>query len=95
MKVEKLTECMELMKILGDETRLKILCILGSKRLMGVEILKKLDIVQSALSFQMSKLVKSGIVKAEEVWKYTYYTIDQERMKEVVKSFRILNEVAK
>jgi len=95
MKIEKLNECLELFKILGDETRLKILCIIGDKKMTGVEILKQLDIVQSGLSAHLKKLVDCGIVNAENVWKYTYYTIKQERIKEVVKTFKILTEVAK
>ena len=95
MKIEKLTECMRLFKVLGNKTRLKILCLIGDKRLKGVEILKQLDIVQSGLSNHLKKLVDCGIVNAENVWKYTYYTINQERVEEVIKSFKILTEVAK
>jgi hypothetical protein len=40
-------------------------------------------------------MVKAGILNAENVWKYTYYTVNTYALKEAVKSFKILNEVAK
>jgi hypothetical protein len=40
-------------------------------------------------------MVRAGIVNAENVWKYTYYTLNGDAIKEAVKSFKILNEVAK
>jgi hypothetical protein len=40
-------------------------------------------------------MVKAGILNAENVWKYTYYTVNADALKEAVKSFKILNEVTK
>ena len=95
MKLEKLTDSLKLLKLLGDETRLKILCIIGKKRLSGVEILKQLDIAQSSMAFHLSKMVEAKILNAEPVWKYTYYTINNDGIKAALKSFRILSEIAK
>ena len=95
MKYEKLTDCLKTLNLFANEIRLRILCIIGNGRLTGVEILKDLDIVQSSLSYHMAQMVKGGIVKAENVWKYTYYSIDNGAVKEAVKSFKILTEVAK
>ena len=95
MKYEKLSDNLDLFKTLADETRLRILCIIGKKKLTGVEILKQLDIAQPSLSFQMVKLVKSGLVNAEEKWKWTYYSVNAEKLKGAIKSFRILNDILK
>lgn len=95
MKYEKLTDCLKTLNLFANETRLQILCIIGNDRLSGVEILKHLNIAQSSLAYHLAQMVKSGIVNAENVWKYTYYTVNTERIKELVKSIKILNEVAK
>jgi ArsR family transcriptional regulator len=95
MKFEKLTDCLKTLNLFSNEIRLRILCIIGNDRLTGVEILKEIDIAQSSLSYHIAQLVKAGIVKAEEVWKWTYYSINNENVKEAVKSFKILTEVAK
>ena len=95
MKFEKLTDCLETLNLFANDNRLKILCIIGKGKMTGVEILDKLNIAQPSLSYHLRLMVKAGILNAEEIWKYTYYTINSDKIKELVKSFRILNEVAK
>jgi len=95
MKFEKLTDCLKTLNLFANEVRLRILCIIGNGRLTGVEILKHLDIAQPSLSYHIAQMVKAGIVNAEEVWKWTYYSINNDAVKEAVKSFKILTEVAK
>jgi DNA-binding transcriptional ArsR family regulator len=95
MKYEKLTDCLQTLGLLANDIRLKILCVIGKGRLTGVEILKHLDIAQPTLSYHITQLVKAGIVNAEIVWKWTYYSINDEKLKEAVKSFKILTEVTK
>ena len=95
MKFEKLADCLKTLNLFANEIRLRILCIIGGGRLMGVEILKHLDIAQSSLSYHLAQMVKAGIIDAENVWKWTYYTINNDGIKEVVKSFKVLTEIAK
>ena len=95
MKYEKLTDCLETLHLFANDTRLKILCILGNGRMTGREILDKLNIAQPSMSYHLRLMVKAGILNGEEVWKYTYYTINSDKIKELVNSFKILNEVTK
>ena len=95
MKVAELSDCLKMLTLFASEIRLQILCIIGKGRLKGVEILKHVDVSQSTLSFHLTKMVEAGILNAEIVWKYTYYTINSDGIKDAVKSFKILNEVAK
>jgi len=95
MKFEKLTDCLETLYLFASDTRLKILCAIGKGRMTGVEILKHFDIKQSSLTYHLRLMVKAGILNGEEIWKYTYYTINSDKIKELVKSFSILNEVTK
>jgi ArsR family transcriptional regulator len=93
MKFEKLTDCLKMLRLFAHETRLQILCIIGKDRLTGVEILKRFDLAQPTLSYHLTQMVKGGILTAENVWKYTYYTVNCDGLKDAVKSLKILNEV--
>jgi ArsR family transcriptional regulator len=84
-----------MLNLFASETRLQILCVIGKGRLTGVEILKHMELAQPSLSHHLTQMVKAGILNAENVWKYTYYTVNTDALKEAVKSFKILNEVAK
>ena len=95
MKYEKLTDCFKTLSLFDNEARLRILCAIGKGRLTGVEILKRVDVSQPSLSYHLAQMIKAGIINAENYWKWTYYTINTAGLKEAVKSFRVLNEVAK
>jgi DNA-binding transcriptional ArsR family regulator len=95
MKFEKLTDCLKTLNLFANDTRLKILCIIGNGRMTGVEILKELNIAQPSLSYHLSQMVKAGILNAEDVWKWTYYSINGDNLKEAVKSLKIITEVVK
>ena len=95
MEVRELAECLKMLNILASETRLKILCIIGKNRLTGVEILKQIDLAQPSLSHHLTQMVNAGILNGEEKWKWTYYSINNEKLKEAVKSFKMLTDIAK
>jgi ArsR family transcriptional regulator len=42
----------------------------------GVEILKEIEMPQSALSYHLKILCENEILSAEIVWHWTYYTIN-------------------
>ena len=95
MKVAELNDCLKMLNLYASGTRLQILCILGKKKLTGIEILKQMDIAQPSLSHQLVQMVEGGILNAEEKWKWTYYSINIEKFKEAIKSFRVLNGIVK
>lgn len=63
-------------KALSDSLRLRIIYLLHDGELCACELLKKLNLSQSGLSYQMKILCDSGIVKAKPNGKWTYYSID-------------------
>ncbi|MDD7735829.1 MAG: ArsR family transcriptional regulator [Bacillales bacterium] len=44
---------------------------------------------QSTLSHHMKLLVESGIVNARKEWKWTHYSINKEKIKEIKSLFNI------
>ena len=54
--------------------------MLRNGTLCGCKILEQLNITQPTLSHHMKVLCDCGLVKAEKDWKWTYYTIDCEKL---------------
>lgn len=68
----------QVMKALGDETRLRILNLLLKGELCVCELEHLLDINQSNASRHLNKLIVSGIVEFEKRALYVYYRINKE-----------------
>lgn len=83
-KIMNAFDCMKIMKALGEETRIQIFEMLRGGRLCACNILEKLNITQPTLSHHMKILCDSGIVVAEKDWKWTHYSIDDNKLQEVL-----------
>ncbi len=69
----------ELFKILGVETRLKIIALLKSKNSLGVkEIAEVLNISPSAVSQHLRILRQAGLVKSRREGYYIPYSLDED-----------------
>ena len=75
-------ESLKILKALGEETRLKIFEMLRGGKSCACKILEKFNISQPTLSHHMKILCDSGLVLAEKDWKWTYYSIDREKLNE-------------
>ena len=62
---------------LADNKRLQILEYLRIKTGCASDLINKLSISQSSLSYHMKILVESGLVKATKDGKWTYYSLDE------------------
>lgn len=69
-------DLINIMKALGDETRLRILNLLNKGELCVCEIERLLDINQSNASRHLNKLSSSGLVKYRKSALYVYYKIN-------------------
>jgi len=63
---------------LSDEKRLSILEMLHDRERCAHDLLDRLDISQSTLSYHMKILCRSGIVVGRQVGKWMYYRISEE-----------------
>lgn len=71
------------LRAFGDPHRLRILDLLKEQELSAGELLASLDIVQSTLSHHMKILTEAGIVKCRKNGKWSYYSIDRDRLVQV------------
>ena len=73
----------EFFKILGDNTRTKILFALDKSEMCVCDIANVLGMSKSSISHQLSTLRKSGIVKCRKSGKEAYYMLDDDHVKEL------------
>ena len=80
---EFITEISTFFKILGDNTRVKILFALDHNEMCVCDIANVLGMSKSSISHQLGALRKSGIVKCRKEGKEVYYMLDDEHVKKV------------
>lgn len=71
-------------KALSDETRLKIVEMLGDGELCACKILESFNITQPTLSYHMKILTESGLVSACREGAWTHYTLCKNRIQELM-----------
>lgn len=71
-------------KVIGDETRVKIIYALSKKEMCVGEISQILNISQSAISHQLKQLKLEGQVKARRDGKNIYYSLDDEHVVDIL-----------
>ena len=71
-------------KTFGDETRLKIICILDSQQEMCVcDIAYSLSMTKSAISHQLKFLKENGLVVSRKIGKIVFYSLADEHVKDI------------
>lgn len=80
---EFITEISTFFKILGDNTRVKILFALDYNEMCVCDIANVLNMTKSSISHQLSYLKDLNIVKSRKSGKEVYYSLDDEHVKEV------------
>lgn len=75
----------QLFKILADETRLRILEMLGRRKELCVrDLWERLGQSQPAVSHHLGLLRMAGLVETRHEGKHIYYRIDQQRLDELM-----------
>lgn len=82
-----LVKTAKIFKAFSVAIRLEILDLLKNGEECACDLLEKLDLTQSGLSYHMKILIESGIVTAREDGKWVYYTISEEGRQKIVQMF--------
>ncbi|CEO08547.1 ArsR/SmtB family transcription factor [Paraclostridium sordellii] len=72
----------QILKALGDETRIKIINILRNGPLCVCEIEAILEITQSNASRHLNKLMNANLVTYHKEAKYVYYKLNEDTLNE-------------
>lgn len=77
----------KIFKALGDSNRLSVMDLLKGRELSAGQILKEIKMGQSTLSHHMKILCDSGLVNSRKDSRWVFYSINEELVAEVKKSF--------
>ena len=82
----------QMLKVLSDETRLRIIQLLSKKNLCACQLLYEVSITQATLSYHMKQLQDSGLVFGTKDGYWTRYSLEKEKLLPLVKMFDELIE---
>ena len=74
------TEAATVLRLIGNEHRLIILCTLVEGEMGVGKLQQRLDLSQSALSQHLARLRSDGLISARRESQYLYYSIADERV---------------
>jgi DNA-binding transcriptional ArsR family regulator len=75
----------KLFKLLGDETRIKILYSIIKKEKCVCEIVKDVKKSQPTVSIHLNKMEKEGILESEKIGRMMVYRIKNHKLIELLK----------
>ncbi len=76
-------------KVLGDETRMRIVLCLMDRECCVSELAEALDLSSSAVSHQLKELRQAALVASRREGKNIYYTLDDGHVNEIVDTARV------
>ena len=85
LKEEQIDKISNLFKVLGDQTRVKILNCIQEGELCVTDICEVVQMNKSAVSHQLRILRDNKLVKSAKVGKEVYYSFDDEHITTIFK----------
>lgn len=80
---EMVYDLVELFKVFGDVTRVKIIYALLESEMCVCDIASLLDMTQSAISHQLRVLKKARLVKLRKEGKTVFYSLDDQHIDKI------------
>ena len=71
-------------KVVGDETRMKILCTIAENELCVNDIAQNVEMTKSAVSHQLKLLKTEGLVKSRREGKNIFYSLDDQHVVDMI-----------
>ena len=84
LEEKQLSAVSEFFKVLGDETRMKIINALAHEELCVSDLAAALEMTQSAVSHQLKLLRMAHQVKARREGKSIYYSLDDQHVIDIL-----------
>ena len=84
LEEKQLSAVSEFFKVLGDETRMKIINALAHEELCVTDLAAALEMTQSAVSHQLKLLRMAHQVKARREGKSIYYSLDDQHVIDIL-----------
>lgn len=77
-------DVIDFLKIISDETRLKILLMVLKKEMCVCEIIEELGLSQSLISHHLRLLRKNDLARDEKDGKWVFYSANEARLNEML-----------
>jgi ArsR family transcriptional regulator len=84
------TQIAEVLKVLAEENRLKIVCILKKGEHCACKIVKHLDLPQNLVSHHLNKLKEAGLITGRKEGIWIHYSLTEVGKKIAGNIFEIL-----
>ena len=81
---ELITAAAAFFQVVGDETRMKVLCAITGKELCVNDIADVVDMTKSAVSHQLKLLKDEGLVKNRREGKNMFYSLDDQHVVDII-----------
>jgi len=88
-------EITELLKVLSDENRIKIIQLLVKGESCSCELISQLPISQPTLSYHLKHLSDVGLISSEKAGNRINYTVNKEvllKLSEFIKGLSVCND---
>ncbi len=69
------------LRIIGEDNRLRILCLLKDGEKCVCEMVENLGLSQNLVSNHLKTLKEIGLVEGRSEWKWSYYSINKKNFK--------------
>lgn len=80
-ELKQITSLSLLLKIVGEENRLKLLCLLNQEERCVCEIMEHVDFSQSLISHHLADLKEAGLIKGRKDGRRVFYALSTEGQK--------------
>jgi ArsR family transcriptional regulator len=86
---KEIAQTAAILKLLAEESRLKIICILKNGDHCVCEIIKHLGLPQNLVSHHLNKLKEAGLIKGEKDGFWVHYSLTDKGKKVAENIFKI------
>ena len=85
-KSKSINNLTEFFKIMGDNTRIQILCALAQNEMCVCDLVSVVNVSRSAMSHQLRILRHAHLVKSRREGKNIFYSLDDDHVKSVIQT---------
>ena len=71
-------------KVVGDESRMKIICAISDGEMFVNDIAESIGMTKSAVSHQLKLLKDEGLVKSRREGKNIFFSLDDQHVKDII-----------
>ncbi len=84
LSAELVSRAVSFFKVVGDETRMKIICTIAHDEVCVNDIAENVEMSKSAVSHQLKILKDEGLVKARRDGKNIFYSLDDQHVVDIM-----------